>query len=346
MSLVEAYEDSHVWQWHHQEGDKRDSRQAFDPASNEEIESAYRTGEAACAYMPPEARGSYYSQWSVHLRGKPMRMVRGYSNEERVVLRERDELREEQQADELAQSWGRAHQAALDSEFTRFADPPEEDDSGPGEIGIEGIERLCEEIGVDTQDVVVLVLSWYMRAREMCVFTREEWGRGMAALQCTQVSELRERVGDMRDALEDWKFFCAVYKWTFSFAKENDQKSLGKEEAMGLWPILLAKRWSLVDSFVVFMGTVRERVVSRDLWQELLEFLITGAFGADLGPYLENEAWPVLLDDFLEWLQEGEGKDALAAAVAAEQTGDVGGGGGWAASSGAGDGGGGAGLRG
>ena len=47
------------------------------------------------------------------------------------------------------------------------------------------------------------------------------------------------------------------------------------------------------------------------MWQELLEFLITGAFGADLGPYLENEAWPVLLDDFLEWLQEGEGKDEL-----------------------------------
>ena len=55
MSLVEAYEDSHVWQWYHQEGNKRDSRQAFDPASNEEIESAYRTGEAACAYNPDKA---------------------------------------------------------------------------------------------------------------------------------------------------------------------------------------------------------------------------------------------------------------------------------------------------
>ena len=42
----------------------------------------------------------------------------------------------------------------------------------------------------------MLVLSWYMRAAEMCVYTREEWVRGMARL--------------------DWSSFHQVYKVPFN----------------------------------------------------------------------------------------------------------------------------------
>ena len=328
MSLIAGFEEGHVWQWFHQEGNKRDTRRAFDAANNEALEEALRDGAAQYGYQPPEERG-YYSQWTVHLREKPARMVRSYSAEERCVLRERDEAREHAQQDELAAAWSRKQQGRLEAEFARYAD--EEDD----EVGVEGIEKLCADIGVDTQDAVVLALSWFMRAGEMCVYTKDEWVRGMARLGCSTVSEVKEQVPHMRAALENWGFFLAVYRWSFAFAKESDQKSLGKDEALGLWPILIGERWALLDAFVLFMGTVRERVVSRDLWSELIEFMVQGNFGAVLEPYLENDAWPVLLDDFLEWMTdspEGKAEHKKALAKQGERGGGAaaaGGGAGW-----------------
>jgi len=325
-ALASAFEAAHVWQWFHQEGDKRDTRRSFDAANNEALEEAFQAGAAQFGYQPPEERG-YYSQWTVHLREKPARMVRSYSAEERRVLRERDEAREREQEDEMGAAWCAQLEGKLEAEFARYADEEE------GEVDVEGIEQLCADLGVDTQDAVVLVLSWYMRAREMCVYTQEEWVRGLARLRCEDVPALKEQVPAMAAALEDWGFWTAVYKWSFAFAKENDQKSLGKEEACGLWPILIGDRWALLAPFVEFMGTVRDRVVSRDLWSELLEFMLMGGFGAALAPYLENDAWPVLLDDFLEWLTDTpEGKAAHKQATEAQ----AGQGGGAAAGSGAG----------
>jgi len=49
--------------------------------------------------------------------------------------------------------------------------------------GPEGMEKLCEDIGVEPENVVMLVLAWKMNARQMGFFTQQEWLRGLMDLQ-------------------------------------------------------------------------------------------------------------------------------------------------------------------
>ena len=50
-------------------------------------------------------------------------------------------------------------------------------------IGPEGMEKFCEDIGVEPENVVMLVLAWKMNARQMGFFTQQEWLRGLSDLQ-------------------------------------------------------------------------------------------------------------------------------------------------------------------
>lgn len=45
------------------------------------------------------------------------------------------------------------------------------------------MEKFCEDIGVDPENVVMLVLAWKMNARQMGFFTLQEWTKGLTELQ-------------------------------------------------------------------------------------------------------------------------------------------------------------------
>lgn len=45
------------------------------------------------------------------------------------------------------------------------------------------MEKFCEDIGVEPENVVMLVLAWKMNARQMGFFTLQEWLKGLTDLQ-------------------------------------------------------------------------------------------------------------------------------------------------------------------
>lgn len=45
------------------------------------------------------------------------------------------------------------------------------------------MEKFCEDIGVEPENVAMLVLAWKMNARQMGFFTQQEWLRGLMELQ-------------------------------------------------------------------------------------------------------------------------------------------------------------------
>lgn len=50
-------------------------------------------------------------------------------------------------------------------------------------LGPEGMEKFCLDIGVDPEDLVMLVLAWKMNAKSMGYFTNTEWLKGLTELQ-------------------------------------------------------------------------------------------------------------------------------------------------------------------
>ncbi|XP_069646534.1 DCN1-like protein 4 isoform X3 [Haliaeetus albicilla] len=166
-------------------------------------------------------------------------------------------------------------------------------------VGPEGMEKFCEDIGVEPENVVMLVLAWKLDAQNMGYFTLQEWLKGMTSLQCDTTEKLRNSLDYLRSLLNEPTNFKLIYRYAFDFAREKDQRSLDINTAKCMLGLLLGKTWSLFPVFHQFLEQSKYKVINKDQWCNVLEFSRT--INLDLSNYDEDGAWPVLLDEFVEW---------------------------------------------
>ncbi|XP_059924037.1 DCN1-like protein 4 isoform X1 [Gadus macrocephalus] len=169
-------------------------------------------------------------------------------------------------------------------------------------VGPEGMEKFCEDIGVEPENVVMLVLAWRLDAQSMGYFTLQEWLKGMSSLQCDSTESLRNSLDHLRSVLNDTTSFKLIYRYAFDFAREKDQRSLDLNTAKCMLGLLLGKTWPLFPVFNQFLEQSKYKVINKDQWCNVLEFSRT--INLDLSNYDEDGAWPVMLDEFVEWYKE------------------------------------------
>ncbi|KAH9641203.1 hypothetical protein HF086_004590 [Spodoptera exigua] len=91
-------------------------------------------------------------------------------------------------------------------------------------------------------------------------------------------------------------------------SQDKDQRSLETGTARALLGVLLP-RWALRPALSDFLARERRyRVVNRDQWCNILEFSRT--VDTQLNSYDADGAWPVMLDEFVEWLRAERAGDA------------------------------------
>ncbi|KAI2807226.1 hypothetical protein RDWZM_006108 [Blomia tropicalis] len=172
----------------------------------------------------------------------------------------------------------------------------------PDVITPEGIERLCSDLKVKPEDVVLLVLSWKLDAKEMGIYTIDEWMKGMTNLKCDNIIKLRNKLGYLRDRLNDHNDFKAIFRYSFGFAKENDQRCLELETAKLVLGLIMGNRWPLLHLFVEFLEQSKYRAINKDQYYNILDF--SRSVDKDLLNYDENTAWPVMFDEFVDWCRK------------------------------------------
>lgn len=169
-------------------------------------------------------------------------------------------------------------------------------------LGPEGMEKFCEDIGVEPENIVMLVLAWKLEAKSMGFFTKAEWLKGMTDLQCDSVRKLQLRLDYLRTLLDDPATFKNIYRFAFDFARDKDQRSMDIDTAKAMLALVLGKHWPLFGSFHQFLEQSKYKVINKDQWCNILEF--SRLVNVDLSNYDEDGAWPVLLDEFVEWMKE------------------------------------------
>lgn len=102
--------------------------------------------------------------------------------------------------------------------FREYTTPDDPDTLGP-----EGMEKFCEDIGVEPENVVMLVLAYRMQARQMGFFTQEEWLRGLSDLQCDSITKIQARLDHLKCLLNDPNHFKAIYRYAYDFARVSTQ---------------------------------------------------------------------------------------------------------------------------
>ena len=64
---------------------------------------------------------------------------------------------------------------------------------------------------------------------------------------------MKNKLDDLRKELSDPTSFKEVYFFTFSFALEENQKSLPLDTALPLWQLLLTDKFPLLDRWITFV---------------------------------------------------------------------------------------------
>lgn len=221
------------------------------------------------------------------------------SSEERLSKRQRSSYSSSRKYSKVEDTFNTKRCVAWFKEYTSANDP---DILGP-----EGMEKFCEDIGVEPENIVMLVLAYKMGARQMGFFSQIEWLKGLTELQCDSPQKVQSKLDYLQNLLSDVNTFKSIYRYAYDFARDKDQRSMDIETAKAMLQLLLGKHWKLYPQFAKFLDQSKYKVINKDQWCNILEFSRTINF--DLSNYDIDGAWPVMLDEFVEWMRSQSSDD-------------------------------------
>ena len=183
--------------------------------------------------------------------------------------------------------------------FDSLADPED-----PSRMNVAQIVKFCGDIGINPEKVETQVVAWKMKCDEMCVFTKKEFIQGFAALGAETVAEFATRLPSVIDELTDNATFKEFYMFVFQYTCTAGEKNLAIDHAMFVWQVVFGgeTRWQHIGKWLDFLSErpAGDRI-SKDSWSLLLTF--SQSIDAEFSNFDEDAAWPVLIDDFMEWIE-------------------------------------------
>ncbi|KAF5191783.1 Defective in cullin neddylation protein, partial [Thalictrum thalictroides] len=175
-----------------------------------------------------------------------------------------------------------------------------------GVIDPEGIESLCSDVGVDYTDVRILMLAWKMNAERQGYFTLDEWRKGLKSLKVDTISKLKKALPELEKEVRTPTNFTEFYSYSFQYClTEEKQKGVDIESVCELLSLVLGSKFhAQVDSFIGYLKSQNDyKVLNMDQWMGFLRFCNEIKF-SDLSTYDPDLAWPLILDNFVEWIRE------------------------------------------
>lgn len=173
-------------------------------------------------------------------------------------------------------------------------------DRGEDEIGPEGVERLCKDLDVDPSNRRVLILAWTMGARRMGYFSRAEFRRGCKLLGVTTLSHLKKSLPKLDLLVQPPQQFSSFYNFAFQYClTEPGQKIIDVNTAIEMLK-LVYPGGPFVSEFSSYLEEQQDyKKINLDQWSNFLRF--SQEVKADMSNAGDNPAWPLLLDNFVEW---------------------------------------------
>ncbi|CAO2813532.1 unnamed protein product [Amaranthus hypochondriacus] len=174
-----------------------------------------------------------------------------------------------------------------------------------GVIDPDGIETLCLDMEVDHTDVRVLMLAWKMSAEKQGYFTLEEWRRGLKALRVDTIAKLKKALPELEKEVKRTSNFVGFYQYAFRYClTEEKQKSIDIESICQLLDLVLGSQFrAQVDYFVEYLKAQNDyKVINMDQWMGFYRFCNEISF-PDFSNYDSELAWPLILDNFVDWMK-------------------------------------------
>jgi len=188
----------------------------------------------------------------------------------------------------------------LNALFDKYKNPEDED-----MILMDGVERLCSDLGLLPDDFKILLLAWKFNAEQMCQFSRQEMINGCKAMNVENLSQIRGKLNELVVQLRnDPQLFKNLYRFTFKFGldRASGQRILPIDIALCLWKLVFTlHKPPILDRWLLFLQNDQTHIrgIPRDTWNMFLNFSET--VDDNLSSYDDAEAWPSIFDDFVEY---------------------------------------------
>jgi len=158
----------------------------------------------------------------------------------------------------------------------------------------------------DEEDPILLIIAWKLQAEAVWEISREEFMNAFSITGCFTIEKIKNKIKEWRSELHENQHFKQFYNFAFDYLKE-EKKMLLTEEAIMVWKIILRDEhaWPLLQDFGVYLQESEKKAISKDVWQQLYHFM--RAHPKDLKEYDPNSSWPIVYDEFVEWM-ESKGK--------------------------------------
>ncbi|RID75350.1 hypothetical protein BRARA_B02399 [Brassica rapa] len=155
-----------------------------------------------------------------------------------------------------------------------------------GVIDPEGIEKLCSKLKVSHTDIKILMLAWKMKAERQGYFTKAEWRRALKALKVDTIKKLKKALPELEKEVRKPLHFADFYAYAFRYCLTG---STFRDQ---------------VDHFVDYLKIQNDyKVITMDQWMGFYRFCNEISF-PDMTNYSLELAWPLILDNFFEWMRE------------------------------------------
>lgn len=176
-----------------------------------------------------------------------------------------------------------------------------------------GISKLCDDLGIDPlEDIRILVLLWKLGANEKpAQISKEEWKKGCIKLQVDSIKKFQALLPALDTGFLDRTEFRDFYKFCFQFNRQGTHRTLDKDLVSALIGMVLKDRVpsDRLTTFADFLGETKDESYSRitlDQWMSFLDFCYEVEDIADFDE--STSAWPVLIDEYVEYLEKLEKK--------------------------------------
>lgn len=89
------------------------------------------------------------------------------------------------------------------------------------QLGPDGMERFCQDIALEPEDLAMLCIAYKMNAKNMGYFTQAEWMKGLGdpEVQCDTPSKLQNKLNYFYNLMNDPQSFKLIFRYAYDFAR-------------------------------------------------------------------------------------------------------------------------------
>ena len=177
---------------------------------------------------------------------------------------------------------------------------------------IDSLIKFIEDLGYNLDDLVTLCLAHLLGYKKLEEPLKREDFLSIWFMQgCSTISEMRECTTRLNVKLhEDLQYFTQIYNYAFHLILDSNRKDIDTDEAIQYWKLFLQPEYpvcmepDLLEAWFLFLRDEGKTTISRDTWRMLLLlFKRYPAIQTIMDDYDETAAWPFIIDEFYEYLQ-------------------------------------------